>query len=120
MSANRNARFLIRFNGRRIAELFGASCLNRGEGRYLDEVLPTSYCAAAHSTFHQVVVARKPVYTIADMRARAGRIVHYERLLSIRDHNDATHTFQVASVEAVRWSDRGPLRPFDLDQSVWP
>jgi hypothetical protein len=74
-------RFLVRFSGTRITEYFGASCAAAGQGRFLDEVLPVAYRDAALSTFLAVVAAGEPVYTIADMRDRVGRIVHFERLL---------------------------------------
>jgi len=72
-----DARFLIRFHGRRISEAFGAP----GHGKFLDEALPPRYRDAALSTYRQVLATGLPVYTVADMRDRDGRIVHYERLL---------------------------------------
>jgi hypothetical protein len=75
--ADGSARFRIRFHGARVAEAYGAHCA----GKFLDEILPASFRAAALATYHQVLEARLPVYTIADMRDQAGRIVHYERLL---------------------------------------
>jgi hypothetical protein len=70
-------RFLIRFHGTRIAETYGAACM----GKFLDEVLPPSYRAAGLLAYHELLAAAVPVYTVADMRNREGRIVHYERLL---------------------------------------
>ena len=71
-------RFKIQFHGTRVGELYGsASCA----GKFLDEVLPSGYSAPAHATYRQAVTTRLPIYTIADMRDRAGRIVHHERLL---------------------------------------
>jgi hypothetical protein len=93
-------RFLIRFSGPRILDYFGASCSTGGQGRFLDEVLPAAYRDAALSTFHEAVAAREPVYTIADMRDRAGRIVHFERLL-LPFGRDGTVDRIVASIEAV-------------------
>jgi hypothetical protein len=72
-----DARFLIRFHGQRVAEAYGTVCL----GKFLDEILPPPYRETALSTYRQVVATRLPVYTIADIRDRDGRIVHYERLL---------------------------------------
>jgi hypothetical protein len=61
-----------------VGEAYGsADC----RGKFLDEILPATYLNAALSTYHQVIDARLPVYTVADMRDPAGRIVHYERLL---------------------------------------
>jgi hypothetical protein len=76
--ANGGLRFLIRFHGTRVAELYGReSCV----GKFLDEILPPTYCDAALATYRETVARRLPVYTVADMRDRGGRIVHYERLL---------------------------------------
>ena len=107
-----NARFLICFNGARIAESMGMGSPNQCKGRFLDEVLPASYCAAAHSTFHQVVAARKPVYTMADMRDEVGRIVHYERLLLPFGLNGFAVDHILASLEAV--SPEGAFENRDL------
>jgi hypothetical protein len=105
------SRFLIRFSGVRILEYFGASCADQGQGRFLDEVLPAAYRDAALSSFHEVVAARQPVYTIADMRDRAGRIVHFERLLLPlgRDGNAVDRI--LASIEAV-----SPEGAFHVDE----
>ena len=75
-------RFLVR-SGRRGASrnLVGMSCPTGEQSRFLDEVLPPAYRDAALSAFHETLAAREPVYTIADMRDRGGRIVHLERLL---------------------------------------
>lgn len=76
--ADATTRFKIQFHGPRIGELYGsASCV----GKFLDEILPAAYSAPALATYRQVVATCLPVYTIADMRDAAGRIVHYERLL---------------------------------------
>jgi hypothetical protein len=75
---NGAVRFLIRFHGTRVAELYGReNCV----GMYLDEILSAAYVNSALTTFRQVVASQLPVYTVADMRDPAGRIVHYERLL---------------------------------------
>ena len=70
-------RFQSHYRGARIDEAFG----NPGQGKFLDEILPAAYREAALSTYRQVLVTQLPVYTIADLRDRNGRIVHYERLL---------------------------------------
>jgi hypothetical protein len=95
------ARFLIRFSGPRVMEYFGASCAAGGQGRFLDEVLPAAYRDAALATFHEAVAAREPVYTVADMRDRAGRIVHFERLLLPFGRDGTAVDRIVASIEAV-------------------
>ena len=94
-------RFLIRSGGRRITEYFGVSCPTGGQGRFLDDVLPPAYRAAALATFHEAVAARDPVYTIADMRDRAGRIVHFERLLLPFGRDGTAVDRVLASIEAV-------------------
>jgi hypothetical protein len=94
-------RFLIRSGGRRVTEYFGVSCPNQGQGGFLDEVLPPAYRDAALSTFHEAVAAREPVYTIADLRDRAGRIVHIERLLLPFGRDGMAVDRILASIEAV-------------------
>jgi hypothetical protein len=94
-------RFLIRSGGRHITEYFGVSCPTGGQGRFIDEVLPPAYRDAALSTFHEAVVAREPVYTIADLRDRAGRIVHVERLLLPFGRDGTAVDRILASIEAV-------------------
>jgi hypothetical protein len=94
-------RFLVRFSGARIMEYFGASCSIAGQGRFLDEVLPVAYRDAALSSFHTAVTAGEPVYTIADMRDRAGRIVHFERLLLPFGRDGIAVDRILASIEAV-------------------
>ncbi len=110
--AENNVRFMICFNGARIAESFGVSSPDWCKGRFLDDVLPSAYCAAAHSTFHHVVVVRKPLYTVADMRDRAGRIVHYERLLLPFGRDGVAVDHILASLEAV--SPEGAFENRDL------
>jgi hypothetical protein len=92
-----DARFLIRFNGRRISEAFGAV----GHGKYLDEVLPPQYRDVALSTYHQVLATNLPVYTVADMRDRDERIVHYERLLLPFSRDGVAIDRILASLETV-------------------
>jgi hypothetical protein len=94
-------RYLVRFSGPRVTEYFGVSCPSAGQGRFLDEVLPAPYRDAALSTFHETVAAREPVYTIADLRDRAGRIVHFERLLLPLSQVGAAVDGVLASIEAV-------------------
>jgi hypothetical protein len=95
------ARFMIRLGGARIAEYFGVSCPSGGQGRFLDEVLPAAYREAALSTFHEAVAAREPVYTVADLRYGAGRIVHFERLLLPLSQTGTAVDCVLASIEAV-------------------
>jgi hypothetical protein len=78
VAANNDERFQIRFHGTRVASLYGrVSCV----GKFLDEILPASALPATLAIYCHVVAARAPVYTVTDLRDRAGRIVHYERLL---------------------------------------
>lgn len=92
-----DARFLIRFHGRRISEAFGAVC----QGKFLDEILPPRYREPALATYRQVLTTRLPVYTVADMRDRDGRIVHYERLLLPFRQNGVAIDRILASLETV-------------------
>jgi hypothetical protein len=104
-------RFLVRSGGRCIMEYFGMSCQTGGQGRFLDEVLPPAYRAAALATFREAVAAREPVYTIADMRDRGGRIVHFERLLLPFGRDGMAVDSILASIEAV-----SPEGVFDSQQ----
>src|SRR5262245_24291582 len=106
------ARFQIRFHGKRIAELYGrTNCV----GRFLDEILPPDYSNAAHATYRRAVSTKLPVYTIADVRDRSGRIVHYERLLlPFNVHGEEVGRI-LASLETV--SPEGAFETRDLMQS---
>jgi len=107
-----NARFLIRYHGRRIAEACGMVC----EGKFLDEVLPPQYSEAALSTYHRVLVTKLPVYTVADMRDRHGRIVHFERLLLPFGRDGVAVDRILASLETV--SPEGVFDNNDLMRSA--
>lgn len=73
-----NTRFRIGFHGTRLAEaIWPVACV----GKHLDEILPAPYLRSALETWLRVADGREPVYTVADMRDPAGRIVHHERLL---------------------------------------
>jgi hypothetical protein len=92
-----SVRFRILFHGERIAELYGrVSCV----GKFLDEILPAAYSEPALATYRKAVTTRLPVYTVADMRDGAGRIVHYERLL-LPFGRDGTVERILASLETV-------------------
>jgi hypothetical protein len=108
-------RYLIRFGGLRVVEYFGASCPAGGQGRFLDEVLPAAYRDVALATFDQTVAAQEPVYTVADLRDRAGRIVHLERLLLPLGRDGAAVDGILASIEAV--SPEGAMENRDLATS---
>jgi hypothetical protein len=108
-------RYLIRFGGLRVVEYFGASCPQGGQGRFLDEALPAAYRDAALSTFDQAVAAQEPVYTVADLRDRAGRIVHLERLLLPLSRDGAAVDGVLASIEAL--SPEGAMDNRDLATS---
>jgi hypothetical protein len=105
-------RFLIHFCGSRVLEYCGVSCPTQGQGRFLDEALPAAYRQAALSSFHEVVSARAPVYTVADLRDRAGRIVHFERLLLPFGRDGTAVDRILASIEAV--SPEGEFQSRDL------
>jgi hypothetical protein len=103
-------RFLIRSCGARIMEYVGVVC--NGQGKFIDEALPPAYRDAALSTFLEVVAARAPVYTVADMRDGAGRIVHFERLLLPFGRDGTSVDRVLASIEAV--SPEGTFEDRDL------
>jgi hypothetical protein len=103
-------RFLVRSCGARIMDYVGLVC--DGQGKFIDEALPPAYRDAALSTFLEVVAAREPVYTIADMRDGAGRIVHFERLLLPFGRDGTSVDRVLASIEAV--SPEGAFESRDL------
>ena len=103
-------RFLVRSCGARVMDYVGVVC--DGQGKFIDEALPPAYRDAALSTFLEVVAAREPVYTIADMRDGAGRIVHFERLLLPLSHDGTSVDRVLASIEAV--SPEGAFESRDL------
>ena len=71
-------RFLIRFHGRMIAKVYGsADC----RGRHLDEVIPATARDKALTPYVHAAQSGVPVYTIYDVTDRAGRLIHFERLL---------------------------------------
>jgi hypothetical protein len=109
-----DARFLIRFHGRRISEAFGAVC----QGKFLDEILPPRYRDAALSTYRQVLATGLPVYTVAEMRDRGDRIVHYERLLLPFRQNGVAIDRILASLETV--SPEGTFDNSDIMMSKPP
>jgi hypothetical protein len=90
-------RFQSRHLGHRIKEAFG----NPGQARFLDEILPPSCQEGALSTYRQVIATQLPVYTIADLRDRNGRIVHCERLLLPFSRDGAAVDRVLASLETV-------------------
>lgn len=70
-------RFLIRYHGKRIGEAYGSDC----HGKHLDEILPANFREAALATYRHVIASKAPFYSAFDTPDRAGRPVHYERLL---------------------------------------
>jgi len=106
-----NARFLVRFHGKRIAEAYGSVC----QGKFLDEILPPVYRDVALSTYRRVLATKLPVYTIADTPDREGRTVHYERLLLPFSHDGVAINRVLASLETV--SPEGEFDNLDLLKS---
>jgi len=72
------ARFMIRFHGAMIGEVYGsADC----RGRYLDEIIPPQRLEEALAAYRQAAESGLPVYTIHDVTDATGRVVHSERLI---------------------------------------
>lgn len=72
-----SARFMIRFNGAAIAQAYGSpDC----RGKYLDEIM-SPWCRAGIAAYEKAVKDGCPIYTVQDLTDRAGRLVHFERLL---------------------------------------
>jgi hypothetical protein len=91
------ARFLIRYHGEKIAEMYGSNC----RGKFLDEILPPALLKPALATYRQVLAARRPVYTVVDTSDRNARPVHYERLLLPFGRDTETVDRVLASLETV-------------------
>jgi hypothetical protein len=70
--------FVVRFNGTMIDTVFGGA---DHRGRRLDEVMPPKHRDDWLVPYRLAVGCRCPIYTIHDVTDRAGRLVHYERLL---------------------------------------
>jgi hypothetical protein len=105
-------RFRIEFHGKRLVEAFGpVDCV----GKCLDEILPPAYQSSALATYRQVANGKAPVYTVADMRDSAGRIVHHERLLLPFSMGGTDVERILASIEAA--SPEGPFELRDLMKS---
>src|SRR5262249_31181068 len=72
------ARFVVRFNGAPIAQVYGKPVCGGG---HLDKIIPPVAHAHGLAPYRHAVESRCPVYTIHDIADRNGRLVHYERLL---------------------------------------
>lgn len=71
-------RFLIRFHGAAIAEVYGsADC----RGKYLDEIVHDRGDGQALAAYRCAAENGAPVYTVHDIADRDGRPVQHERLL---------------------------------------
>lgn len=71
-------RFLVRFHGRVVGRAYGSSDCR---GRHLDEIIPAAGRDEALAPYAQTAKDGMPVYTIQDITDRAGRLIHFERLL---------------------------------------
>jgi hypothetical protein len=75
---NGAARFIVRFNGTMIGQVYGsAEC----RGRSLEEIMPAEHRGDGLVPYRVAVEHGCPVYIIYDLTDRAGRLVHYELLL---------------------------------------
>ncbi len=91
-------RFLIRFHGRAVVRVYGSSDCR---GRHLDEFLPAAGRNWALAPYLEAAKDGVPVYTIQDITDRAGRIIHFERLLLPFAHDGQTVDRILASLEFV-------------------
>jgi len=75
---NGDARFMVRFHGATIAQVYGSpDC----RGKYLDQIIPAANHPTALAPYHQAANSGHPIYTIHDVTDRAGRLINFERLL---------------------------------------
>lgn len=72
------SRFVIRFHGDAIAQVYGRDDCR---GKTLEEIIPAARRGESLAAYRQTVIGGCPVYTIQDLTDRSGRLVHYERLL---------------------------------------
>jgi hypothetical protein len=70
-------RFLIRFHGTQMAEVYGAQCA----GKFLDETLPAAQRIPALAVYKYLLEVGRPIYTISHIRDGERRVVQFERLL---------------------------------------
>jgi hypothetical protein len=71
-------RFMLRDHPMQISEMYG---LGDCRGRLLDEVLPAHVREQGLAPYRQAASGERPAYTIFELADRAGRVVHFERLL---------------------------------------
>ena len=107
-----DARFQLEFHGKRLAKSFGGmECV----GMFLDQILPPPYLWSALATYREATNSGLPVYTVADMRNPAGKIVHHERLILPFTIAGSVTERILASIEAV--SPEGPFEVYELMKS---
>lgn len=70
-------RFLIRFHGAQMGEVYGSYCV----GKFLDDILPAALRDSALVVYRYLTTVRQPLYTIAEIRDDGRRLVQFERLL---------------------------------------
>lgn len=111
------ARFQVRFHGALIGQVYGsADC----RGKYLDAIIPASRRAEGLAPYRQAVAGGCPIYTIHDVTDRAGRLVHYERLLLPFAHDGESVDRILASFEFVCIDGAFDGRALMQDQSAPP
>lgn len=71
-------RFRILQHGSGIAKVYGAPDCS---GRFLDEVIPRARHSTGLMPYYRAYSTGQPVYTICDVRDKAGRLIHFERLI---------------------------------------
>jgi hypothetical protein len=90
--------FVVRFNGAMIGTVYGGA---DHRGRRLEEVMPPEHRDDWLVPYRLAVGCRCPIYTIHDVTDRAGRLVHYERLLLPFGRDGQTVDRILASVEFI-------------------
>jgi hypothetical protein len=96
VTAEGEARFLVRFRGARIVETLGPT-----EANYLDEILPAVIREETITAYKEAVRTKQPVFTIADIRDSTGKPVNLERLLLPFSRDGATVDRILASLEMI-------------------
>jgi hypothetical protein len=109
-------RFLIAYHGTQMAEVYGSQCA----GKFLDDVLPPALRDGALAIYRYLIEAKRPLYTIADIRDGNGSVVHFERLLLPFGRDDTAVDRIIVSHEMVSHDGAFEVRNLMRSQTAAP
>jgi hypothetical protein len=90
---NGGYRYMILHGGQNLVQAFGTE---RGEGRYLDDIVDAGRMASITPVFEACLDARRPIYTVATVTDVEGVPVDYERLALPFGANDIVQQLLVS------------------------